>query len=424
MAHRILIADDDRSSLVLLERTLAKLGFQVITATNGEEADRVLQGNNPPRLAILDWEMPGFTGPQICRRVRNRTDLNYVYVILLTAREGQAEFEHASAAGVDDFLTKPLNSAFLQHRLAVAVRVIESELQLEGKQLELAQVIQNLEALAEKRAMQLVHTERLATLGTLAAGVAHEINNPSTFISGNMKILKECWPLVDEALTRFMDHPEADQDRVGFIREEAPKIIDGALVGVDRIKNIINGLKNYSRKGNDQVAPFNVVQSLENALAICHNLLKYQIKVLKNLPTDPVVVQGDGQQIEQVFINLISNAVDAMQEQEAGTISISLTTENGQARVHLDDTGPGIPQQVLDEIWTPFFTTKEIGKGTGLGLSIVQRIIRNHEGEIEAGNRPEGGARFIIRLPLGVGAITRSNDIPVLKALEPEAQPV
>jgi signal transduction histidine kinase len=420
----ILIADDDKPSLLFLEKTLAKLGFPTIATGDGEEADRILRGTDLPHLAILDWEMPGLSGPEVCRRVRARRSPGYVYVILLTARQGRDELAHAFGAGVDDFLTKPLDTSTLRHRLAVGVRVVTSELQLVRQQEELAHVIRNLESLAEDRAMRMVHTERLATLGTLAAGVAHEINNPATFISGNLKILQDCWPVVDQALARHAVEVDDDRDQAEFVREEFPRIVQGALTGVDRILKIVCGLNNYSRKGNDQVAPFDLLRSLDAALTVCQNLGKHKVNLEMHLPAGPVTVLGDAQQIEQIFINLMSNAVDAMQEQESGTITITVRQQAGQALVCFDDTGAGFSPQVLDEIWKPFFTTKEPGKGTGLGLSIVQRIVRNHHGEIEASNRPEGGARFTVRLPLH-GIATIGSELNPTEAVEArDLQPV
>lgn len=408
MNPTVLIADDDAVSRVFLERTMAKLGYRTVSAVDGAEADRALQGADVPHLAVLDWEMPGLSGPEVCRRVRARKDQGYTYVILLTARRGSNELDQAFDAGVDDFLTKPLDTGTLRHRLAVGVRVITSERQLICKQEELARVVRNLESMAQERARQLIHTERLATLGTLAAGVAHEINNPATFISGNLRILQDCWPVVDQALAMYGTAPDSDREQAEFVREEFPQMITGAMTGVDRILKIVCGLRSYAHRGSDLVAPVDLLRSLDAALTVCHNLVKYKVKVARDLPADPVTVSGDAQQIEQVFINLIANAVDAMQEQESGTIAVTVRLDEGQALVHIDDTGPGFPPQVLDEIWKPFFTTKEPGKGTGLGLPIVQRIVRNHNGDIEAGNRPEGGARFTIRLPLC--EITESGD--------------
>ena len=400
MRHSVLIADDDRSTRVLLERTLTKMGLEVVCRDNGTDADIVLQRENPPHLAILDWEMPGLTGLEVCENLRTRCNHSYTYVILLTSRQDKAEISKAFSAGVDDFITKPFNTNILSQRLAVGTRVVENERQLLNKQRELAQMVEKLEGMAEQKAQQLVHTERLATLGTLAAGVAHEINNPSTFISGNIKILEECWPIMDRALGCYGGDPKADPAQLEFIREETPKIINGIQEGVARIRKIVDGLKTYSREGGEQWKPFDLSARIENALTICNNLLKYNITVEREIPASPVFVLGDMQEIEQVFINLISNAADAMKEQKSGTLAIGITFQQNRVKVEVRDTGPGMPDKVLDKIWQPFFTTKEPGKGTGLGMPIVQRIIRNHQGHIDAANHDEGGAVFHIDLPL------------------------
>lgn len=396
---KILVADDDVCARRLVSTMLERWGHDVIQTVDGDEAWAALQQPEAPRLAILDWMMPGLTGIELCERIRERGGSRYTYVILFTAKDEEDDISEGFSVGVDDFLSKRFNRTHLMQRLTVAARVLAySDEVVRGKR-RLERYAARMEELAENRARQLVHADRMATLGVLSAGVAHEINNPTTFISGNVQILRDCWPAISDRIEASLALTGEDDSRLRYIMDEVPKVHAGIATGVERIAKIVNGLKSYAHPGSDTIEPVDVNACVSQSLELCANRLKNQIKVEKHLADELPVVKGDRQQIDQVLVNLIVNAADAMSSVEGGTLRIETAAEAQGVRITVEDNGPGLPSEVIEKIWKPFFTTKEPGKGTGLGLSIIQGIIQSHGGTIKAENRAGGGARFVITLP-------------------------
>jgi len=394
---KILIAEDDAPSRILLTRKLSAWGHEVVAADNGNQA-WVAVGKESPDIAILDWMMPGQDGISLCQNIRNAEDLPYIYIIILTAKGRDQDILAGFNAGADDFMVKPFDRDILRSRVSVGARVISYDKQLTEKNEQLRQRSCELEKLAQERSKQLVHAERMATVGLLSAGIAHEINNPTAFISGNIQTLEKFWQDIEPVLQPGGDDDQSLSDKIEFILEEMPSTINGIRNGVERISKIVNGLKAFCRKDHGNRTVCDVNTCIEQSLELCCNALKYHVTVVKKQTPNLPPVQADSQQIEQVLVNLFTNAVDAIGEQE-GTLTIETKATHDTVSILVGDSGSGIPEDKLDDIWQPFFTTKPVGSGTGLGLSTVLGIIENHEGRIEVANRPTGGVLFTIRLP-------------------------
>jgi signal transduction histidine kinase len=225
---------------------------------------------------------------------------------------------------------------------------------------------------------RLISAEKLATMGQLAAGVAHQLNNPlgTVLLYGHM-MLKQ--------LRSGDSH-----------REDLQTIVSEAM----RCKNIVVDLLNFARQTGAATRPFDVNALLDGIVELALAGRAGRVTVERSLAPDLPELVGDPEQVTQALMNIVENALDAMPEGGA----LHLRTRLGDARdavVEVSDTGPGIPEDVLPRIFDPFFTTKPVGQGTGLGLAIARSIIKAHSGEVEAGNTPGGGARFTIRLPFG-----------------------
>ena len=223
----------------------------------------------------------------------------------------------------------------------------------------------------------MVRAEKLASVGSLASGVAHEINNPL----GGMK----------NCLVQMEAHPE-DRERtqlyIGLMRR-----------AVDRITQVIRGLLDFSRHRELQLAPLSLSEVVQTTLPlVTYRLEKNGIELEVDLAPDLPAIMGDHYQLEQVLVNLVLNAVDALEE--GGRLRIHGHHQDGSVRVQIQDTGPGIPKELQGRIFDPFFTTKEVGKGTGLGLAVALNIVHEHGGDLFFSNGPEGGAVFTIVLPL------------------------
>jgi two-component system NtrC family sensor kinase len=259
---------------------------------------------------------------------------------------------------------------------------------------------------------QLLQSEKLAAIGQLAAGVAHEINNPIGFIRSNLTSLtKYSNGLLDvvaayeNADPLLQDHPdildkitqakrEAD---LAFLTEDMPKLISESLEGSDRVRRIVQNLRDFSRIDETDWQQFDIHTGLESTINIVWNEIKYKANLIRDYGTLPLV-ECIPSRLNQVFMNILVNAAQAIAEH--GTITISTRCQNNEVEIAFSDTGQGISADILPKIFDPFFTTKPVGKGTGLGLSVSYGIIRDHGGNIEVISKPGGGTTFTIRLPV------------------------
>ncbi|MBF0126271.1 MAG: PAS domain S-box protein [Magnetococcales bacterium] len=265
---------------------------------------------------------------------------------------------------------------------------------------QLKEYADKLESMVEERTRQLLHTERLATLGTFSAGIAHEIKNPNSFISGNVAFLQQFWALASPLLERAVqDEPKGQVAR--FLKEIQPAL-EGIDKGSRRIATIINSLKSYATKNRGtekKVVPLS--EPLDDARTLLQHRFKHGTQLLLSVPED-LTLLCNVQEMSQVFINLFNNAMDAMEEngQERNrTIWVTAKRHGHGVRILVKDNGPGISGQVRTQIFDPFVTTKGPTRGTGLGLSIVKGIIESHQGQITILDHDPPGATFAMEFP-------------------------
>lgn len=250
----------------------------------------------------------------------------------------------------------------------------------------------------KKSQSQLIQAEKMASLGQLTAGVAHEINNPINFVSANVNPLKRNF---DELVQVLKERRPGDETGdLDYLINESIQLLSGIEEGSRRTAEIVKGLRTFSRADEGDLKSVDVHEGIESSLLILNNKLRHQqIAVEKNFAPLPPVLCYPGQ-LNQVWMNLLSNAIDAIGEN--GTITITSSQENGKACISIRDTGKGISDDIIKKIFDPFFTTKEVGQGTGLGLSISYGIIKKHHGEIHVTSKKGEGAEFIVTLPLSV----------------------
>lgn len=395
---RILVADDDLTSRHMLSAVLKKAGHEIVEAIDGAQAWQELQKDDAPHLVILDWIMPELDGPEVLRKVRSLPTSQPPYIIMLTNKTEKSAIIAGLEAGANDYLAKPFDHGELKARIEVGRRMIELQEAVVASHDKLSHYAQEMESLAADRARQLVHADRMATLGTLSAGIAHEINNPTTFIAGNTQTLERSWNIILERLSHCGN--ALQDETISFVITEVPKMLAGIRKGVDRITAIVGGLKNYARQDIGEYKPFDIDEVIEDSIALCNNLLKYKIVVEKHIDQDLPKILGNSRKIEQVLVNLLTNAADSMQAMEKGTIIIHTHQVQNQIYVHVQDTGPGLKEEAIQRMFDPFYTTKAEGKGTGLGLSISLGIIQEHGGALTGHNVAQGGAEFVFWLPV------------------------
>ena len=248
---------------------------------------------------------------------------------------------------------------------------------------------------------QLFQQEKMASIGQLAAGVAHEINNPMGFITSNLSTLEKYMSKINEYLGIVESGKDSASARsrlkIDYVLKDSGQLISESLDGAMRVKNIVNDLKNLARIDQAEPVLADLNSCLQSALNIACNEIKFVADIEKHFGDIPVILCHP-QQLSQVFINLLANAGQAIEGH--GSITIGTWCEDDWVFVSVADTGTGIPEEILKNIFDPFFTTKDVGKGTGLGLSISYDIIRKHGGEIKVVSTVGQGTTFTIRLPL------------------------
>jgi len=276
-------------------------------------------------------------------------------------------------------------------------------------------------AYAQKLAMaeqQLLQSEKMASIGQLAAGVAHEINNPIGFINSNLNTLRDY--VAD--LLRLIDAHErgpaeaaavAREIDLGYLREDLGNMIEESLDGIARVRRIVQDLKDFSHVDHGEWLWADLHKNLDSTLNIVNNEVKYIADVKRDLFAGLPPVYCNASQINQVFMNMLVNAAHAIRARvqlgdiARGLITVTTAVEGDDVRLTIADTGCGIAREHLARIFDPFFTTKPVGQGTGLGLSLSYSIVRKHGGSITVDSEPGRGSAFHLRLPIKGGSAPR-----------------
>ena len=456
----ILVVDDNRMNRIKLSRSLEQEGHTVELAEDGQGALEML-GARSFDVVLLDILMPGMDGYQVLERIKGDAELRDIPVIVISALDEVDSAVRCIEMGAEDYLPKPFNLVLLRARLNAS---------LQKKRL------RDLEKAYLQQEVMLRQSEKLATLGKLSAGMAHELNNPAaaaqrgaaqlqaTFshlqqthlrlgeldLTGSQ--LDSLLALDELAQQRAKQPPDLDaltrSDRENELEawldkrgvkdawDVAPTLVDlgydcdalNTLVacftaaqffavidwlsdtytiyslleeigrGAGRISELVKALKGYTYLDQAPIQNVDLHEGLDSTLVILRSKLKEGITVHRQYSPDLPHIQARGSELNQVWTNLIDNAIDAMDG--SGEITLRTRCDDAWAVVEIEDSGPGIPEELLPNLFDPFFTTKAPGKGTGLGLNISHNIIvQKHQGRIEVTSQP-GRTRFEVRIPL------------------------
>ncbi|AFV00245.1 response regulator receiver sensor signal transduction histidine kinase [Simiduia agarivorans SA1 = DSM 21679] len=412
MPHAILLVDDNDINRKLVRHILSDEFPELYEAANGAECLTVLQ-SRAVDLVLLDLNMPEKSGFDVLQELPALPLKRLPTVIVLSADNEPDTISRAFHLGAADYVSTPFNRdellARVRTHLALHNREQYLEERVQARTAELQQANQRLQAATA----QLIQAEKMVSLGQLAAGVAHEINNPVGYINSNLDTLKaylgDVWRLVDSYAELESQLPDSEalddlrqlKQRIDpeYLREDSNHLIAESMQGVERVKHIVSDLKGFAHPEQKAWQQVDLHQLLRSSLNIVANEIKYKCTV--NLALGEVVpVHCIGPQISQVILNLLINASQAIPEKGEITIRSGQGPGAGQVWLSVEDTGIGMSKEVMGKIFDPFFTTKTVGEGTGLGLSVSYGIVQMHGGEIMVRSEPGKGSCFTLVLPV------------------------
>jgi len=412
----ILVAEDNAEMRQLLAHLLSH-EFRVRETRNGREALEAVR-ERAPDLILTDVMMPEMSGTELCRVLKASPATRAIPVVLVTSKAEREMKVMGLELGADDYVTKPFHPRELLARVRSLVRLHRLQAQLEernralqGANERLGHTLQDLKA-AE---VHLVQVERLAAVGELAAGIAHEVNNPVNFALNAIRMLKSHLAGLREVATAIASLELGDakklvgrvqeierlRDEVGVqeLAQDLDELAEIAREGLERTQRLVGDLKDFAGPQHAPHGPVDIERCLRSTVQLLgHSLqragIRVDVQIAGNLPR----VHGDAGALNQVFLNLLKNAGEAL-ETRGGRIGVEARCEGRVVLVEIRDDGPGVAAEVRARLFEPFVSTKEAGRGTGLGLSISHRIVTEHGGTLELLSEPGEGAVFTVRLP-------------------------
>jgi signal transduction histidine kinase len=371
----VFVIEDDQELSNAVAAVLMSSGYSVESVPSAQQALAQLEAGPAPDVILFDLMMPGMSGWEFRVEQRLHEALSAIPVVAMSADDSS----QARAIDANAYLRKPFQTQ------------------------ELVDTIERVLVQAE-RARLAAHTaefERLRSLGLLAAGIAHEINNPLTFVAGNAELVRGI------AAELQADFPQA---KALPAMQRLQRCLDHLDQGVGRIATVVRSIATFSRPNEGEAGPVNIHEVMTATIRLVSNELRHRAKLRLDLEPVPDVL-GNPAQLGQVFLNLLINAMHAIPEGASGahTVTVSTRAQAGLVSIEVSDTGSGMPAEVIAHIFEPFFTTKPIGRGMGLGLSISHGIVGAMGGTIAVRSEPGEGSTFRIDLPAHRG--TKSSEV-------------
>jgi signal transduction histidine kinase len=399
---RILVAEDERITLRSLERRLEGWGHRVVSTKDGAEAWDHFQ-RQPFDIILTDWDMPHLDGRQLIEHIRSHRPVTYTYLIMLTSRSETADVVAGLEAGADDFLAKPVHHAELHARLQAGERIINLERELASRNRELTKANDHLKAAnrqIQEAQAALVQSEKLASLGSLAAGVAHELNSPIGVINSNGDVMIRAVNKLWEDLNQ-QTHELRGKQKLDRYLKALKGIAETNQTACSRVVQIVKSLTNFTRIDEAERKKVDLHEGIVSVLTLFQHELGERIEVARDFQDLPEI-ECSPSRLNQAFMDLFDNAVKAIDDR--GTITIETRLQGDSVTVAFIDTGEEINPEDLSKIFDPEFTTKGGRVGSSMGLAIAFQIIEKHGGKINVGSEAGRGNRFTVTLPVDAGA--------------------
>ncbi len=421
-SSRVLVVDGDREFLESMLESMAGEGFGLLLAATEKEAMDLLEAQTVD--CILLGRGPELHGEATCRHIKSEETFKDVPLLLLTESHDPNSILSGLLCGADDCVPKSTNQEVLKARVRSYLRrrqlqeekrrSVDEQLERELKSAEAkaskelararAELISKLEAKnrelerayeeVQATQVQLVHTAKMASLGQLVAGLAHEINNPIAYVSGNLESVARWLSQLSPQAEKAFEHDAFQK----WLRVQTR--IESAVQGVERVAELVRKLRTFSRLDEGEFKSVDIPETIESVLCFLEHRLNEKIEVRRRYQPNLPRLACYPSALNQVIMNLLVNAVDSIESQsETGVIIIGTDTDDEWFRITVTDSGPGLTPGIEERLFEPFFTTKPVGKGTGLGLSISFGIIQSHQGRISAKNIVRGGCEFTLEIP-------------------------
>jgi signal transduction histidine kinase len=403
-AGRLLIADDNADMREYLERLLSPY-WDIQLVPDGRAALAAALAS-PPDLVLSDVMMPEMDGVELLNALRADARTSTVPVILISARAGEDARLAGLETGADDYLVKPFAAREVVTRIRTHLEMAKVRRAAESAARELAETrARLLEQLHEKHAAletayedlqraqtQLVQSAKMASLGELVAGIAHEVNNPLAFALAHLDTVERSLRSVEATLGRALI------DGAGPAWERALSRAHEMHVGLERIQELVQKLRTFSRLDEGERKRISIKDSVESVLLILEHRVQQRRITISSELAEPDVIDCFAGLFNQAIMNLISNAIDAIEGE--GAIRIRSALHDGWFELSVSDTGCGVPAEMRERVFEPFFTTKPVGRGTGLGLSITHSIAERHGGSVTLGPNGDRGTVATLRFPV------------------------
>ncbi|MTJ07972.1 response regulator [Anabaena sp. UHCC 0204] len=414
----ILIVDDKLENIRFLSDFLSKQNYQIRKAISGQAALMAVK-TLPPDLILLDINMPTMGGYEVCKILKTDSKTSSIPIIFLSAGNDINDKIQAFQAGGIDYITKPfhLEEVLLRVQNQLTVQNLQNELKIKNEQL------QNTIVKLQNTQYELIQKEKLVNASRITAGISHEINNPLSFILGNLnpafdytqtlinlvQLYQQAFPEATLEISNLTNEIDLD-----FLIQDFTRIMYSIRTGAERINSVVCAMHIFSRLNQSGIKRFNVCDNIDSVLITLGDQITLKdksslISVRKNYEDIPMLM-GHANLFNQVLLNLLQNAIDSFDSDLISMMdsffepTIWITTkliEENQIMISVKDNGIGILEEYQEHLFEPFFTTKLVGKGVGLGLFTSYQIITEiYKGTLTYYSCPEGGSEFLAKIPL------------------------